>query len=102
VAQIRSKAMTDNVAVQITILEQSYTLTSPVGKEEHLREAARNLDARLKAIKDSGRVSGLERMAVMAALNFSAESLQNQKDMQVLEAALSQLDTKVKEHLDPN
>ncbi len=29
--------MTDNVAVQITILEQSYTLTSPVGKEEHLR-----------------------------------------------------------------
>ena len=41
-------------------------------------------------------------MAVMAALNFSAESLQNQKDMQVLEAALSQLDSKVQDHLNPN
>ncbi|MDP6968488.1 MAG: cell division protein ZapA [Gammaproteobacteria bacterium] len=94
--------MTDNVAVQITILEQNYTLTSPSGKEEQLRAAAQLLDTRLRAIKDSGRVTGLERMAVMAALNFSAEALQSQKDMQVLEAALQQLDTKVSQQLDSN
>ena len=94
--------MTDNIAVQITILDQNYTLTSPAGKEEQLREAARLLDTRLRAIRDSGRVTGLERMAVMAALNFSAEALQSRKDMQVLETALGQLDTKVSQQLDPN
>ncbi len=94
--------MTDNVAVQITILGQNYTLTSPAGKEEQLREAAQLLDTRLRTIKDSGRVAGLERMAVMAALNFSAEALQGRKDMQVLEAALNQLNTKISQQLDAN
>ena len=87
--------MSNNVAVQITILNQTYTLTSPAGKEEQLREAARLLDERLRSIKDSGRVVGLERMAVMAALNFSAEALQARTDLQLLEAALGQLDEKV-------
>ena len=87
--------MNNNVAVQITILNQTYTLTSPAGKEEQLREAARLLDERLRSIKDSGRVVGLERMAVMAALNFSAEALQARTDLQLLEAAVGQLDDKV-------
>ena len=94
--------MSNNVAVQITILGQSYTLTSPAGKEEQLREAAQLLDTRLSSIKDSGRVVGLERMAVMAALNFSAEALQTRKDMETLELALGQLDTKVSQQLDSN
>ena len=94
--------MSDNLAVQIAILGQNYTLTSPAGKEQHLCEAARLLDARLRVIKDSGRVKGLERMAVMAALNFSAEALQSRKDMQILEADLKQLDSKVSHQLDSN
>lgn len=94
--------MSNNVAVQITILNQSYTLTSPAGKEEQLREAAQLLDTRLRSIKDSGRVVGLERMAVMAALNFSAEALQARKDMETLELALGQIDAKVSQQLDLN
>jgi len=94
--------MSNNVAVQITILSQSYTLSSPAGKEEQLREAAQLLDNRLRTIKDSGRVVGLERMAVMAALNFSAEALQTRKDMETLELALGQLDNKVSQQLDLN
>lgn len=92
--------MSNNVAVQITILNQTYTLTSPAGKEEQLREAARLLDERLRSIKDSGRVVGLERMAVMAALNFSAEALQARTDLQLLEAAVGQLDDKIAKQLD--
>ena len=94
--------MNNNVAVQITILSQSYTLSSPAGKEEQLREAAQLLDNRLRTIKDSGRVVGLERMAVMAALNFIAEALQTRKDMETLELALGQLDNKVSQQLDLN
>lgn len=92
--------MSNNVAVQITILNQTYTLTSPAGKEEQLKEAARLLDERLRSIKDSGRVVGLERMAVMAALNFSAEALQARTDLQLLEAAVGQLDDKIAKQLD--
>ncbi|MCP4789064.1 MAG: cell division protein ZapA [Gammaproteobacteria bacterium] len=94
--------MSNNVAVQISILNQSYTLTSPAGKEEQLREAAQILDTRLRAIKDSGRVVGLERMAVMAALNFSAETLQIRKEMTTLETAISQLDNKILQQLELN
>jgi len=94
--------MSNNVAVQISILNQSYTLTSPAGKEEQLREAAQILDTRLRAIKDSGRVVGLERMAVMAALNFSAETLQIRKEMTTLETAISQLDNKIIQQLELN
>ena len=90
------------MAVQINILEQTYTLTSPAGKEEQLREAARLLDERLRSIKESGRVVGLERMAVMAALNFSAEALQKRTELQVLETALGQLEQKIGQQLDNN
>ncbi len=87
--------MTDLEAVQVTILEQNYTLTCPTGKEANLRRAAETLDKTLQNIKASGRVTGLERMAVMAALNMSAELIDTQMQLETLETALAQLDKTV-------
>jgi cell division protein ZapA len=87
--------MTDSEAVKVSILEQSYTLTCPAGKEASLRLAADNLDQILRGIKASGRVLGLERMAVMAALNMSAELIEAKAQLETLETALAQLDKRV-------
>lgn len=91
--------MSDLQAVQVSIFEQSYTLMCPRGKEANLRQAAQGLDQKLRDIKASGRVMGLERMAVMAALNMSAELLEVQSQLSTLETALQQLDEKVTEGL---
>jgi cell division protein ZapA len=91
--------MTETQAVQVSILGQSYTLTCPTGKEANLRQAADTLDQKLQAIKASGRVMGLERMAVMAALNMSAELIESQAQLTTLETALEQLDTRVRDNL---
>ena len=91
--------MTDLEAVQVSILEQNYTLTCPVGKEASLRRAAETLDKTLQNIKASGRVMGLERMAVMAALNMSAELIDTQMQLETLETALAQLDKTVTDTL---
>jgi len=97
--QQRKHKMTDSRAVQVSILEQSYTLTCPAGKEANLHQAADQLDQKLRTIKASGRVMGLERMAVMAALNMSAELIETQAQLATLEMALEQLDKKVSAEL---
>jgi cell division protein ZapA len=64
-----------------------------------LRQAAENLDQILQDIKSSGRVMGLERMAVMAALNMSAELIDTQEQLINLETALEHLDKRVNDSL---
>jgi cell division protein ZapA len=91
--------MTETQAVQVSILGQSYTLTCPSGKENNLQQAAQTLDQKLQAIKAGGRVMGLERMAVMAALNMSAELIETQAQLATLETALEQLDKLVSDNL---
>ena len=95
----RKLTMTDTTAVQVSILAQRYTLTCPAGKEANLRQAAENLDQILQDIKSSGRVMGLERMAVMAALNMSAELIDTQEQLINLETALEHLDKRVNDSL---
>ena len=95
----RKHAMNEPQAVEVSILGQSYTLTCPSGKEGNLRQAAETLDQKMQAIKAGGRVMGLERMAVMAALNMSAELIETQAQLATLETALEQLDKRVSDNL---
>ena len=46
-----------------------------VGKEDALKESARKLSKHMKEISEGGRVVGLDRIAVMAALNISGEMI---------------------------
>ena len=55
-----------------------------------LKAAAKSLDRRMQAIKTAGRVYGLDRIAVMAALNLSYELQQTQQELQALSKQLEQ------------
>ena len=61
--------------VTIDILDKSYQVACEPQQEEELRRAARDLDDQMRSIRSTGKVIGLERVAIMAALNLSHEVL---------------------------
>lgn len=65
-----------NETVFVKILDKEYQVACPREERQALTESAQLLDERMKAIRGSGAVIGLERIAVMAALNLSHELLQ--------------------------
>lgn len=64
-------------ATTIKILNKEYQVTCPEGQELALEQAAHLLDQKMREIRKNTRVLGLERIAIMAALNITHELLMN-------------------------
>ena len=62
--------------VTVKILDKEYQVACPQEQEAELITSAKYLDKQMRGIRDTGKVIGLERIAVMAALNISYELLQ--------------------------
>jgi cell division protein ZapA len=62
-------------AVDITILGRDYRVACTDDERESLLTAAAFLDRRMREIRDSAKVTGQEKIAVMAALNIAHELL---------------------------
>jgi cell division protein ZapA len=76
--------------VTVKILDKDYQVACPPEQERGLIEAARHLDKQMRGVRDSGKVIGLERIAVMVALNTSYQLLN--KDTQATETSQAALD----------
>lgn len=63
--------------VQVHILDRDYLVACPPGEREALMTAARLLDTRLREMRQHNRSATLERLAIMAALNFAHEQQQH-------------------------
>lgn len=65
--------------ISIQILGKEYKVACPDDEQESLLSAAQELDNRMRSIRDSGKVSGTDRIAIMAALNLTHDlpSLKN-------------------------
>ena len=61
--------------LNVQIMGKDYRIGCPEGEEEGLRRAAQFLNKQMDEIKQSGKVIGTERIAVMAALNFANDLL---------------------------
>jgi len=61
--------------VTVKILDKEYQVACPPDEVASLTESARFLDQRMADIRTSGKVVGLDRIAVMAALNITHEYL---------------------------
>jgi cell division protein ZapA len=66
----------DPIPVTVRILDKEYRVACQPDEQEGLIESARFLDQRMREIRQSGRVIGSDRIAVMAALNITYELLQ--------------------------
>jgi cell division protein ZapA len=67
----------DTQPVSVHILDKDYLVACPEDEREALQDSARFLDRKMREIRDSGKVVGVERIAVMAALNIAHEFLQS-------------------------
>ena len=63
------------IYLDVTIMGQPYRLACKEGEQATLRDAVRYLDGKMTALRDSGKVKGNDRIAVMAALSMAAEFL---------------------------
>lgn len=61
--------------VTVRILEKEYQVACPAEEKSDLLASAELLNRRMREIRDSGKVVGLDRVAVMAALNLANELL---------------------------
>ncbi|MCK4864493.1 MAG: cell division protein ZapA [Gammaproteobacteria bacterium] len=69
--------MTDKSADGITIhiLDKEYMIACTEDERHDLQRSADYLDTKMREIRDSGKIIGTDRIAVMAALNISHELL---------------------------
>ena len=70
--------MGEFVHVTVRILEKEYQVSCPAEERDALIDSAAFLNKRMREIRDSGKVVGLERIAVMTALNLANELIGSQ------------------------
>jgi cell division protein ZapA len=67
--------MSEQSRVSVRILEKEYFVACPHEERADLLDSAELLNGKMREIRDSGKVVGLDRIAVMAALNLANELL---------------------------
>jgi len=61
--------------ITIHILDKEYAIACSEDERHDLQRSADYLDSKMREIRDSGKIIGSDRIAVMAALNISHELL---------------------------
>ena len=96
----------DTLPVTIKIMDKEYQIACPENEHDSLLTSAHYLNIKMKEIRDSGKVVGMDRIAVMAALNIAHELLQqkNRRDVysQSLGSRLQSLQSKIEMALSKN
>ena len=59
--------------LEVQIMQQSYLLSCPDGRESRMLEAVERVDTAMCKIRDAGKLKARERIAVLAALNLAFE-----------------------------
>ena len=80
----------NSTTVTVNILDKEYQVSCPKDEVDSLTKSAAYLDEKMKAIRDSGNVLGLDRIAVMSALNIANELMRDQKKIGAVEDIYNQ------------
>ena len=76
--------------VSVRILDKEYQVACPASERTDLLDSAEILNSKMREIRDSGRIVGLDRIAVMAALNMANDLIHAQARDQQLEGDFSE------------
>ena len=77
--------MSDQETISISIFDKSFKVSCPPDEVQSLRDSAHYLDKKMREVKSARTVMGLDRVAVMAALNIAYELLTATRDREALE-----------------
>lgn len=86
--------------VTVRILEKEYHVACPAEEKADLLASAELLNRKMRDIRDSGKVVGLDRVAVMAALNLANELIKTQGQDQELKEIVGLRIRAMRERLD--
>ena len=74
--------MATSETITVSIFDKDYQVSCPADEVQALRDSAIYLDQKMREIKKSGSVLGLDRLAVMAALNITNDFLSVDREHQ--------------------
>lgn len=68
------------VSLDVAIMGREFRVSCPENERRSLLDAASYLDKKMREIRDAGKVIGIERIAIMAALNIAHDYLSIRPD----------------------
>jgi cell division protein ZapA len=86
----------DPKALQINVMGREFRVACPENEQKELLEAVDYLNKKMDEIRDHGKVIGVERIAIMAALNIAHELLTTKVggfDMAALKRRMQSMET---------
>lgn len=92
--------MSNATSVTVRILDKDYQVACPPEEKVALLKSAEYLNERMREIRDSGKVVGLDRMAVMVALNLTNDLLKIQDAVDNVDSEVSERVRKMRSRMD--
>jgi cell division protein ZapA len=86
--------------VHVKILEKEFQLGCSPEERGDLLDSVELLNSKMREIRDSGKVSGIERIAILAALNLANELIQSRGKGQALEVNAMKQVQAIREHVE--
>jgi cell division protein ZapA len=86
----------DPTALQVNVMGREFRVACPENEQKELLEAVDYLNRKMDEIRDNGKVIGIERIAIMAALNIAHELLTTKVggfDMAALKRRMQSMET---------
>lgn len=74
---------TETIPVTVHILDKEYRIACPRQEREALLNSASYLNDRMRELRDSGKVAGADRIAVMVALNVVNDLFKCRGDQEI-------------------
>jgi cell division protein ZapA len=74
--------------VSVRLLDREYQVACPAEERSDLLDSAEYLDGKMRELRESGNVVGLDRIAVIAALNIANELIKQRRQGTVIEGDL--------------
>lgn len=83
--------MSDSKTVSVSILDQEYQVNCDASEVAALQQSASYLDQKMREMKENSNVFGLDRLAVMAALNLTNDLLAQSEKASELDSKQSKI-----------
>ena len=74
--------------VSVRLLDREYQVACPAEERADLLDSAEYLDTKMREVRDAGKVVGLDRIAVISALNLANELIKLRRNGSVVDSDL--------------
>ena len=72
--------------ISVRLLDREYQVACPADERSDLLDSAEYLDTKMREVRDGGKVVGLDRIAVISALNLANELIKLRRNGSVVDS----------------